>query len=245
MVKYLFYFLTCSILFGQPSASFKRGKPIKTEIDCCEAAPDYIYSEDFEEMEVGIPADGWVNSAITEGSFDFASSTAPLLGTKSVKIIGGARLYNTGLYIPSSEVWVYFRYKRINVADGGVCFYLTDGQPEPMIGIDITYAGIVKVFQFNSSTYVSAETTDTFPVGTETHIWLHYIAGTGNNSTAEIYVSSTEARPSYGSGGHAILVNGPATENVTGMWLYTNYGTDVVLYDKIRVSTTVIRGYPL
>jgi hypothetical protein len=91
---------------------------------------------------------------------------------------------------------------------------------------------------------LSGTTADSAPgtvaINTTYAVWLRYVKGTGANSIAEAYISTTETKPSV----TVQVTNGTATANIEIFNVRPTATTTVGLWDKLRASSTVIGSNP-
>jgi hypothetical protein len=82
--------------------------------------------------------------------------------------------------------------------------------------------------------------------GTVYNIWLEYHKGTGANAVCKVFASPTTTKPVSTAGGDIVIsiTNGDATESAVGLDLHGEFNTTVILFDRIRVSSSDITGVP-
>jgi len=257
MVKILnliFLFLLSTQCFSQQVSIFKRKNHLTKNPDCCEAAPTYIYKEDFEDAQEGVFLPGWVQQFVVGfplvGTVEFAYATDPLVGSKSLRLQDGARIYYVGAFDLTSEVYVYFRFKRVTYQDGTTIFNLMSGSQDntPICSLYLNYNGTLKLIEgaFGSTGYVEISTVGAAAPTDTISIWLHYVAGTGANSLAEVFMAlNSETKPASGSSFYTAITNGKSTGSANGIWFYSEYTPSDYRIDKVRVSPDKIGSDPL
>lgn len=257
MVKVLnliFLFLLSAQCFSQQVSIFKRKNHLTKNPDCCEAAPTYVYKEDFETAEEGIFLPGWVQQFVVGfplvGNVEFAYATDPLVDSKSLRLQNGARIYYVSSFDPLTEAYIYFKFKRVTYSDGTTIFNLMSGSQDntPICSLFLAYNGTMKIIEgaFGTTGYAEVSTISAVAPTDTVSVWLHYVVGTGANSIAEVFVASnSEIKPASGSSSHAIISNGKSVGNANGIWFYSEYTPSDYRIDKVRVSPDKIGSDPL
>ena len=122
---------------------------------------------------------------------------------------------------------------------------VSNSAQDDILGVYARPNGYINIYQSGSPAINSSEiSTGGLPTDA-VHIWLHYVAGTGSDSTSELYISANDTKPTAGSAQHTTITGGPQTSGITGIWAYSEYTGSDFLFDKIRVATTPIRNSPL
>lgn len=188
----------------------------------------YLLEEDFETNYSG-PPPGW------SGTLSFYVTTSPLRGVASM----AATNTNQSASVPftsSSEVWVF---TMLNPTGGnflGELIELRDGSDANLIFFGIWGAANLRLRGGGK---------DEFPAfsidfNTTYYVWIRYVAGSGSNSLAEFYVSTTATKPGTPTYSWS---NGNSTTSASKL-AFSGGGGGFGKWDYIRVSATSIGSDP-
>ncbi len=215
-------------LIGNDLASFS-GAAIDNQSEATSAIT-YLLEQDFE---TGAIPSGW---ATVSGSpnYNYATSPAPLVGTYSLGIDGTDS--TRGPFASQSDVWVYQIVNWSSNANAPFVLTLQNASSSPVVRVRI---GTNK-WRLSHGTTISDDT-GTATAGTTYHLWLHYVAGSGANGVAELYVSTNSTKPGSPT---VSIPNGQATTSAD-RWFSDFAASTVIVYDKVRVAATEIGSNPL
>jgi hypothetical protein len=68
-------------------------------------------------------------------------------------------------------------------------------------------------------------------------LWVHYLAGTGANATLSVGFSDGGPEPVAGNNFASIAASGASTVSPTKMYLQKESGTNVIVFDRVGLST--------
>lgn len=205
-------------------------------------ALQYLIKEDFETGALG-----WAYN----GSMALSTSS-PLDGTKSLRLVNTNALAITK-FDPSDDVWVYMHsymptmdymglFQLRNSGGYSASYMLANGA----YTVGSLCAGASpwggSTTRYQSSGHDDFISDSAFTKESDTHIWLHYVKGTGSNSTVAWYISNTSTRPSSPT---YIVTNGTGTvpADTIEIGQYSGY-QPLLRWDKIRVSRSEIGSNP-
>lgn len=174
---------------------------------------------------------------VFDNSSDFDYSTSPISGTYSLRQIEGSYLVFFPPRIEEPEIYVKFRFKPEILPDPSSIFFqfLSSGAIE-RLALILNLNGTVSI----SSGGISASTTATMSADTIYYVWCYIKKGTGSNSEARVWFSSSNSRPSDGSTSSAGGTNGTITVNTDGIVLLCGAATNnnpVFVFDELRAKT--------
>jgi hypothetical protein len=229
--------LLCLISLSLGAQSLPMGsRPIAT-------GTSYLVSESFE----GASACGngsqsncsvtWTQSDTITSAFNYATAPAPLEGSYSLRVTGGASI---GAFFKSftaqDTVYFYFIVNHTTLVGGTNIFGILDGSANMLMRV--SNANPEWLVRCGDTTAYSTAITQ----GTTYHVWGDYTKGTGANAVCHLYTATTSTKP--GSAGITITT-GTSTGQATyvGMMEDGN-NTAVTIFDKIRVSTSAIGSNP-
>jgi hypothetical protein len=189
----------------------------------------YIINEDFE----GSSFTDWnlVNMTV-DGS-------SPLIGMKSLRQTTYLNRISRS-FDPQDEVWMFYVY-RLDLPSAETYIRLPHFR-NPSNGI-VASLGMWGV----SNTRVEGGGKNLFPAlftpyNQTAYVWIRYVAGTGANSIAEFYVSSTPQRPATAS---YSWTDSTSTTPASNIYFTTDGSVLNTRFDYFRVSKTEIGSYPL
>jgi len=188
----------------------------------------YLVSEDAEGT--GTPS-GW-----TDGSGpDWDYTTTVLEGAQSFKT-ASAGMSSLISFTAGSERWFYCLFRTANLNDQ-YAVRLRDGSNFQLAAVRTLADGTVRVY--SGTTDFSATAAGFVSANTTYSVWLQYVKGTGANSVARCYVSTTTTLPSVS----AEFTTGSETTDCAQLYLQPNQA-DICIWDHIRVSATSIGSTP-
>jgi hypothetical protein len=206
------------------------------------AAPTYLLEENLE-------APGWENSwteSLRAGDTvdpDNAAAPAPIVGSYSLRITcaddSGTATSETIAVTASDNLYVYLivNFDSLgNQASRGVAGILDASSN------DLSIAFLADSASHNISLWDGTNSdSGTAPSADTTyHIWIEYEKGTGANSVSRIFVSANATKPGTAD---TEITGGSNTAQAAKIVLTAKKNMDVV-FDKIRVSQTVIGSNP-
>lgn len=236
MVILLFLLLAFSASAQQAIAPVGYREPTATNLACCPASATYIITEGFEG--VGAPS-GWSDVITAPADYDYLDN--PLDQSQSLRLLNGAIAKNKTWHSGMSEVWYYFKWKRVVTVDNGAIFYVIDGSENPLLYVSITGPSHVVQVGLGGATATASDATSD---GVTYHFWVHYKKGTGSDAVFEVHYSTTPTKPADGSGGHAKVIGGSSTADATGIWFYSEYSTTDWRVDRVRADDEPIGSDP-
>jgi len=198
-------------------------------------APTFLYEQDFEGT--GAPS-GWSTSG-TVGAvdYDYATSPAPLSGTKSLSIYipsSGYRSASYASFTEQADVYVSFIVRnQILIVDGTAFFAIRDSINAIVARIVVSSGSLL----IRDST-ASGVNAGSFALNTTYTFMMRYQKGTGSNSIITLWILSGGEWSQIGQ-----KTNGTATTDASRLFFEMNRGAEArLIVDKIRVSTTAIPG---
>lgn len=187
----------------------------------------YILSEDFEAAS--FPT--WtLNSWVID-------SRDQLFGAKSLRV-SSTNNFSFVDFAPQDEVWVFYAYRLIS----GTTF-------ARLCELRNTAGGIAAYLAIwgASNTRVQGGGKNLFPAlftpyNQIAYVWMRYVRGTGANSIAEFYVSSTPERPAAASFSWS---DSTSVLPASRLYFSTDGANLNLSFDYIRVSKNPIGSYPI
>lgn len=187
----------------------------------------YIETQDFEE--VGAPS----GFSIVSGSADSVNyDYSPALeANKSLKLDRNVQVRKT-MDAEYSEIWFRFRMKPNLNGAASAAFYLYDTAGSTIqCYFNITAAPVIKLFDGSANNTGFTVLSD----DTEYYVWLHYKKGTGVNSLADLYISTTSTKP---GSPECSITNGTSTSDIKHYQFVTGSGAAIQdnVYDEVIVD---------
>lgn len=197
------------------------------------AAPTYLVKQGFEGTGYDNSETWTENAAPNE---DYTTSPAPLVGSQSWQTAAvGGEAYTS--FTAQDEVWAYAMCNIQTLADNRNIFQIRDSGGTYVLSLKAYADGHLQILNFATSVNTSAGLISN---GTTFHVWLHYIKGTGANSTGELYVSSNDTRPGSPQASTTTAGSTAQAARVAVMgWSDGNY-----IWDKVRVDDVSIGSAP-
>ncbi len=190
----------------------------------------------------------WVynTSPYTAFAAQYASAPAPLVGSYSARVesAGTGRPNGYTSFVPSSTVYVRFRFNSQRVSSGNNVFMtLRDSSDTILCSVGLRNAtNVFRASPIGGST-VDAATAPT--TGTTYYGWVEYEAGSGGNAICRVGLTTTASRPTWpasgASGMLAVSNNGTSTASVGRLFL--GRVEQVINYDVI-MDDIEIRSVP-
>jgi len=197
------------------------------------SGPTYLVKQGFEGTGYD-NSETWTENA--SPNEDYATAPAPLVGSQSwqTAAIGGEAYRN---YTANDEVWAYGICNIQTLANNRIIFAIRNSSDSGLVNIKCNADGSMSMVNFATTVNTSAGLISN---GTTFHIWVHYIKGTGANSTGELYVSANDTKP--GSPQATTSVAGSTTQASRVAVMGWNDGN--FIWDKVRVDDVTIGSAP-
>lgn len=196
-------------------------------------ASSYLLSDDMEYADATAAALGGWNNHGSPG-WGYATSPAPLDGTKSLSLVSNAN-YVDHDFTASPEVGLFVHINTSSLTNDYVV--LRDASGNNLAYFLFTSTGKIQIFDGSGG----AETaTSTVAGATGYYVWLHRVKGTGADGVLELYHSTTAIRPGSPT---LSISNGTTTADAANVQLY-NDGGGTFMIDYLRVSASAIGSSP-
>lgn len=197
------------------------------------ASPTYLVKQGFEGTGYD-NSETWTENA--SPNEDYATAPAPLDGSQSWQSAAiGGESYTS--FTAQDDVWAYAVCNIQTLADNRDVFQIRDSGGTYVLSLRAHADGHLQILNFATSVHTSAGLVSN---GTTFHVWLHYIKGTGANSTGELYVSANDTKP---GSPQASMTTGGSTAQAARVavmgWNDGNY-----IWDKVRVDDVSIGSAP-
>lgn len=197
------------------------------------AAPTYLIKQGFEGAGYD-NSETWTENA--SPNEDYTTSPAPLDGSQSwmSAAVGGEAFSD---FAAQDNAYAYAEFNISTLQDAIDIFQLRDSGNTGQTRLRINSDGSVRLVHFASGPTSSA---GVISAGTTFHVWMTYHKGSGANSSAEVYISSTSTKP--GSATLSITGEG-ATAQVSRIAIMGWSGANHIV-DKVRVDDVDIGSNP-
>ena len=188
----------------------------------------------YENFEgVGKPS-GWVDNT---GTPDYDYSVDPIVGAKSLMLDGTvARENNYVDFSDTGNVWTRFAVMTLNVASGyNEIFYIRNVGTR-LASLKTFPDGRCQLISGSSTPIYASSIADNVPF----YVWINYVKGTGANSEAHLYFSTTIKRPKSPS----LSITGETlTLDANRIFLDCVRVGNSVVFDEITVSDTELSDF--
>lgn len=198
----------------------------------------YLLSDNLEYADnTAMTNGGWTLTASPLAGY--ATAPAPLQGSYSFTNNASATaLGDYTLSAAQTEFCFYTMWTANTLVNNPAILRLLDGTGTVILRVLVLAAGQIRVAD-GSGTAIQTSGAGVVTGGTTYHIWGRIVAGTGANAICDIYVSTTTTK-----GAATIAIS-------TGAWTETlktirliGVVTDTVIWDKIRIATSLIPDIP-
>lgn len=202
------------------------------------SGPSYLIEENCEGT--GTPA-GWTDS----GAVNWDYTTSPLQGTQSMQIAPVGATINTTCPTFAAqttlEYYMMFRFNSSLPSAGSVFVRLRDSLNAVQLRLQMNTGNRLLLYDGGA---IAASPVTTIAAGTDYHVWMRYVAGTGANGIGTLGFSTTGIRPLSGNN-FASFSNSPKTASITNFIVGTeNNNTWDGVFDRLIASQNVIGNNP-
>ncbi|RYD50070.1 MAG: LamG domain-containing protein [Verrucomicrobiaceae bacterium] len=190
----------------------------------------YLVAEDWQG--VAHPA-GWVNSGV-----DSLYSTAPIVGTQSLRIPPASGSATTPTFEDSAVAWTFLRLRKGNTPTGNNSGITLRNGSTTLCHLQFTVSDQIRYYMGSSNYTIPG----TVPAGVDLALWLRYESGNGSNGKTELYIQTdgSENRPSSPFGA---ITAGTSTLPFNNLRFSGISGTELI-FDKIRIHREEIGSNP-
>jgi len=200
----------------------------------------YLISEDFE---AGTQPSSFYEYNGYENLVTWGNSTSPISGSKSLSWTNNNLFISARLPETQSDLNLFFGMVQPNtVTNGGgrVEFLAENG--ELLTQLDINTNLGLALSSVSNGSYSASSATGIVTNNMVNFYWLSYSAGTGNNASYDVYVSSTPAKPSAAAASYS---TSPVTKGAKTIRWYNSYWDDsaVKKIDTVRASNKKLGSY--
>lgn len=198
--------------------------------------PSFYFTEDFEGT-------GYENSwsEVGVGTMNEDYTTDVLRGSQSFQLVASAADVRAFAGLTSkSTVYGCLQIKINSVSGAPTLFSLRN---TGTLLLSVLYSDTTGKLRLVMGA-ITAETTDSFPIGSKVWIWFRYTAGTGSNAIGNLAFSTDGIKPTSG-GKVASITNGVQTANVNRIYCgHTSNITLNAIYDRIVLAESEIWDNP-
>lgn len=201
--------------------------------------PSYLLSDNLEYANAAAAAAaGWVDAGTPV--WGYTTAPAPLEGSYSLAIDSSSDSSRMS-FTDTGEVWGYF----MMVVDATILSGSRDlfrvrnsGGTDILKIIHFSTTGSLRVY---NGTLNSSTGTFVMTAGSVCHLWWYYKKGTGADGVSTVWINTTSTKPGSPdcsrTGGNATT---DAAQNMFG----STGSTGTIIFDKVRVSSSVISSSP-
>jgi hypothetical protein len=189
-------------------------------------------------------------------NFEYATSPAPLEGTKSLLLDALTDEADTWIYKPFTWTtgqthWLYIVINNRNLPTGsGAAMFakITENNGAGCAYFGYSKDGLGTYLYVGAGGGTPANTVGTISSGHTYHVWMSYTVGTGANSTATIAFSENGTKPTSGDN-YAECTNGTWTDTPTRLYLMGKWDTNSTyssepIIDKVILDDASIGNSP-
>ena len=210
-----------------------------------ESTSNYLLSENFNGTGY---ENTWTEDIATDGTVDedYATSPAPLEGTHSLYLsegTGGDVYSYHDFGTAYSEIYAYFMFVVATdwpntTTRWGASFRSSTGTSLGAATFNIS--GTAVTFTARIGATSGTATVASFNEGDTVHVWLEY---SNTNDSCNVYFSADGVKPAAGGNYHSGVSAGISTD-AQRFYLTSDYPSEALMYDKIRVDTVAIGSNP-
>lgn len=199
----------------------------------------YLLQENFEGTGYELV---WTEAAGTPDE-DYVP-TPSIEGTQSLRLNGTSATQRTDspTFSATTETWFYARFRPEALPSSGVhdSIVLRNGTTA-MCTMGVSSTGTLRV----TIAGTSANTVGTMTAGTDYHIWIRWVPGTGANAFGSVGFSTDGTRPTSGNNFVQTAASGTGTLGANNVRLTAPTGAaPIFIYDKLRVDDVTIGDNP-
>lgn len=198
----------------------------------------YLLSDNLEYIDAAAAtAGGWTDTG--SPTWAYTTAPAPLEGLRSL-LLSSSAVASVKSFSPASDVWAYCLVNVDSITNSPYVLRLRDGSGTQVAAIRFMNTGAIRVYTDATGNNTSASTS-LCAANTTYHLWLRYVKGTGANSAAYAYISSTGIKPGSAD---VSKTNGAATTDASQFYARLEVSTTNGVIDKARVSVAEIGSNP-
>lgn len=188
----------------------------------------YIVSEG---AEGGTTPSGWTDANTPTWNYG-----TPLEGTYSLSM-NAANKNTYYSFTAASEVWCYTLFSTNSLTNGPYVMQLRDSGGTLKGTVRFGSSGQITI---TNGTTGGSSANGVVTTNTTYSVWMYYKKGTGADGITRAYVSTTTTRPAVTKE----VTNGDSTSDVARFRIEQGAGTNVCVWDHMRLSTQEIGSSP-